>query len=128
MRGSERVDVMECDRVRILIDSLRRDFAAEDLGENVLVVIGLGRVNRHVGWPFHRFRRCLRGERVRRGCRRAKARFFPEQDEEMEDQIGRLAGQPVAIVLHRRDRGLDRFLAQLLRDLGAAPFGVSLAT
>ena len=43
-----------------------------------------------------------------------------EQDEQVIDEVGRLAGQRARVVAHRGDHGLDRFLADLLRDLGAA--------
>src|SRR3546814_13436816 len=43
-----------------------------------------------------------------------------KQDGEVEDEVGGLAGQRGIVLGERRDDGLDRFLAELLRDLAAA--------
>ena len=47
MDRRQRVDVVEGERVLVLVDLLARQLAAQDLGEDVAVVIGLGGVDRH---------------------------------------------------------------------------------
>ena len=44
-----------------------------------------------------------------------------EQDDQVEHQVRRLGDDRGVVARHRGDHGLDRFLAELLRDLGRGP-------
>ena len=56
VRRRERVDVVEGERMLVLVDLLRRDLAAQDPREDVVVVIGLRGVDRHRMTPLDRAR------------------------------------------------------------------------
>src|SRR3546814_1789304 len=47
MQGRLRVDVVERERILVLVNRLRRQFAAQDAREDIAVVIGKRRVDRH---------------------------------------------------------------------------------
>ena len=77
----KRIDVVERKRVLVLIDSLRRNLAAQDPREDVAVVIGLGRVDRHdPDWLCDRgvkaIVRCARPDILRHGLDRSSPESF----------------------------------------------------